>query len=72
MNILQHKYSDIQKETERKQGQQPQQNETENETNSKVAKVKFHRKLIENKVCIVAPKHALFLVQTLPCKKRTK
>ena len=53
MNILQHKYSDIQKETERKQGQQPQQNETENETKSKVAKVKFHRKLIENKVCIV-------------------
>ena len=44
--VLQKKYSDIQEETERKQPQQLQQNETK----TIVTKVKLQHKLVEKKV----------------------
>lgn len=72
MNILQHKYSDIQKETERKQGQQPQQNETENITANNYDKRKTFSKTSRKEGISSSTKHPMFLVQRLPCKKRTE
>ena len=65
--MLQQKYSDIPKETERKQSQQ---NQTENKPENNWDKSKSLRKRsIEKKVLIVVPKQPKFLIQRLPCKK---
>ena len=56
--VLQQKYSNMQKETERK----PPQNETENKTENNCGKSKIPSKTSIKKVLIIVPKHVLYLV----------
>ena len=73
--MLQRKYSDIQKETERKQ---PQQNETESKMENSCDKSKTPSKTIRKDIINsssktpIVPKHPIFLVQRFSCKERTK
>ena len=67
--VLQQKYSNIQKETERKP---PPQNETEKKRKIIVVKAKFHRKLAVKKILIIVPKHVLYLMQRTMWRKRRR
>ena len=71
-HVLQKTYLHKKKETEREQPQQPQQNETENITANNYDKRKTFSKTSRKEGISSSTKHPMFLVQRLPCKKRTE